>query len=249
MQSLNSQVLKKNVILANEHLRKIVTKVEEKAPEQYLGTHDEAEKLAKLARNITLKAEKEREDIIKDALQSAESIQEKARQDGYVKGKEQGHESGFLAGMKQAEIEAEKMKRSIEEERQNARTEIEYWQQDAKRQMINFGIRFAEQLVHQQINQDESILAKMIHDSVETLELISERVTVKVHPDNVETLQTYFADSQIFSKQSTLQVLPDQQLEKFDYIIDTENQKIVFDLKNVLEKLKKALLEAERVSA
>lgn len=249
MQSLNSQVLKKDAILANKHLRKIVTTVEEKLPEEYLGAHDETAKLVKLAKNITLKAEKEREDILKTARKEAESIQEKARKNGYEIGEKQGHESGFLAGMKQAEIETKKMKQIIEEERKKAQVEIENWQQDAKRQMINFGIRFAENLIHQQINQDESILAKMIHDSIETLELISERVIVKVHPDNVETLQTYFADSQIFSKQIALQVLSDQQMEKYDYAIDTENQKIVFDLKHVLEKLKKALLEAERVSA
>lgn len=248
MQLSNNHVLKKNSIRNKENSRKIVTTVEEKIAEQQTHSYDEVSRLAHITQTLIQRAEKEREEILKLALQEAESIKQKAREKGYVDGQEQGKKSGFKIGMQQAQEQAQIMKTKIMEEQQAAQLEIEEWEQDARRQMIGFGIQFTENLIHQQIHQDESILAKMVSESIEDLDFVSDKITVKVHPTNVEIIQTYFTTNPLFYNQK-IQVLSDEEFDRFDYHIETENQKIIFDLKHVLEKLKISLLQAERASA
>ena len=201
------------------------------------------------AREILENAVAEAEAAKAPILAEAQTLREKAAQEGYLKGLEQGREES----KKQAKAEIEKTVQSeMQTELQPAlalfQTTLDHmanlkadlvatWE----KAFLRLVCRVAERVIRQELRQTPNIEAGWIRES---LELCSgaRAVSLRLHPDDVSLLRPTLDEMQTrFRHLGTLEIREDATLTRGDCVVETEHgqidQSITVQLERIAEEL------------
>lgn len=123
---------------------------------------------------------------------------------------------------------------------EHARGEYDRLMANSEEDIIALAIQVAERIIHQKITMDPQTLKHILKGS---LEIVRDRrqITVLVHPDDLELMQSWRAELLEHVETTALFFAASDEVERGDCLIDTEAGRVDARLSIQLDNFKRAL--------
>lgn len=224
-------------------VEQIISEATEKAKSEYNQIIQEAYELAEeKTRTIMEEAESKAEEIISSANETAISILEKSKEDGYSEGYSTGEKEGYESGFNEGKLvadglieEALSIKNSYIETKNNLLKELEP-------EIIELVISIYEKVINKKSEEDNELIVDLVLNGISKLDL-TDKLTIICAKEDYNVLE--MSKNEILAKSSMITELDikyDMALGKGDCILETLRGNIDVSLKNQLEEVKELLI-------
>ncbi|WP_291291756.1 FliH/SctL family protein [Enterococcus sp.] len=265
MQWSNSSLLKQETVQNLNKEKSILTEAVIKAPSSAstgsLNTSDSLEeslqKRKEAQREQAWKFEKEQElkkiEVLKrktlEAAQAeAQRIKEAAQKEGYAQGlaegQKAGYEQGYQEGVSASKETAAKLIAQAEKNVQQAADEINAFRSEKKAEMISFGVEIAEALINQRFEQSNAALLAFLEPILLQFEQPDQFLTIRIHEQYLHVLKDILESKKQEISNFRYLILPDDQLSAHDFVIESDDSLVVFELEKEIELYLQHLLES-----
>ena len=194
---------------------------------------------------LLLEAQEERQSVIAQAVEEADRIKQKAKEEGLLQGKETGRQEGFLSGYEKGRQEGlatvSKIRASLLYQlKETDRLVAEYYK-DNKEAIIELAAHMAEQIIHHSIDRTDEAIMLLLDPILERMEKTEPFITITVRPEDVETINSKVTDQDTDEFTARYVVLSDDSLEKHGCIIESSRSIIDLQIKKQLAAIVKDL--------
>lgn len=155
---------------------------------------------------------------------------------GYDKGKEQGLEAGHSEGLEQGKQDG--VAAGQEYIRQQVDTFInlanqfaqplELMNSQVEKQLVDMVLALTKEVVHVEVQTNPQIILDTVRESVEALPISGHAITLKLHPDDVEIIQSAYGDEELDCRNWTL--LTEPALNRGDIQIEAGESSVSYRL-------------------
>jgi flagellar assembly protein FliH len=195
---------------------------------------------------------KEIEDLKQETLATAqaeaEEIRQAAQEEGYENGfsfgQKAGFEQGYQEGMTASQEQATSLIIQAEQNVQQAQDEINQFREEKKSEMISFGVQIAEALINQRFEQSNEALLAFLEPILLQFEQPDQFLTVRIHERYFEVIKDILESKKQTISNFRYLILPDDQLEAHDFVIESDDSIVIFELKNEIQLYLQHLLES-----
>lgn len=194
----------------------------------------------KNAQQIIEKAKKDAKNIINDAQEQKQKVEERAFEKGYDEGYKKGEESG---NKEQQSVWKNHLK-EFRRLRQELDTQKEQFKEQLQKECLKLSIHIAEKILHKKIQEDGVYFLDLINKGLEKAGE-EKNVLVRVSPEDFEKVQEILNlnDSVI-----EISLLKDPLLSNGDCIIEGPHFEIDAGIKTQIQNITLALKELDVIS-
>lgn len=187
---------------------------------------------------LLLEAQEERQSIIAQAVEEADRIKQKAKEEGLFQGKETGMQEGFRAGYEKGRQEGVETLARLRESLQNQLTEtdtlVSTYYKENKAAIIELAAQMAEQIVHHSIDRTDEKIMLLLDPLLKRMEKNEPFITITVRPEDAGTIKSNVAKHEEDEFTARYVVLSDDTLEKNGCIIECSRSIIDLQIKKQL---------------
>ncbi len=158
-------------------------------------------------------------------------------EDGKKIGVEEGHESVMPAiqSFKEAASELTSYRNTLAS--------------DLEQMVIELSVSIAERIIRREVSFDKSIIKETIRGALKYID-DHERIVVRVHPDDWQSIKSYEQDIRSFANElKILQIQEDDHVESGGCVIESNTGMMDAQIKTQLEEIMRNLIEAHSESA
>lgn len=217
-----------------------------------LSTVDLADHLAE-ADAVVKAARRRGESLVAEADGQAEGIRTRARDSGYEAGYKQGYEEGMRAGRDAAYQDAtegfDREHAAIVADMRRAVTEIGAFKEDlcvaAEADLLDFAVRLAGKLT---VAIGESHRGAVVENFKRALRLVASKtaLVVRVHPDDVASLETFASSVLRETEASTgVKIVADESIKPGGCIVENDRSRVDATLETQIDEMVALLLGRE----
>lgn len=208
--------------------------------------------LKRQADDIMAKAIGEAETLLQDARQEAQRLVGEAEGKGHAEGYERGLMEGREAGREQARTESlDSFQDQYATLQENWNGALLRWENDrqamlleAKDDVLTFAFTLARKIVHRVVQQDASVVADQVRESLELLSRPS-AVRILVHPEDVATIDDILPQlKETLSTCRHVELKSDDTVSRGGCIVRTEGGRIDATIEMQLQRMAETLLPA-----
>ncbi len=200
-------------------------------------TEDLKEKLAEAqaeADGIIESAREQADQIVVDARSQADDVRAQAHEEGF----EAGREEGIRAG----EEETARMREEIESQKRELEAEYEKMVADLEPQFVKVVCDLIEKLTGVVIDTEEDLILHLIKCGISDVRKGADRIIVRISPDDVPTAEQHKKELlELVPEGVTIDIMPQDTMEKNDCIIETDNQMLDAGIHTQLEDMLMAI--------
>lgn len=184
-----------------------------------------------------------KEEVLQKSLEEGERIKQEAYiagvKEGQLDGFESGKESGFDAGLKEAESLKQNALSIIEQtnEAMNA------YQKEKQEDFIKASALMAENIINQELSLSEDKLKLLLQPVLNKVEKADNFITIFVTKDNLENTNLYMEKMKEQFAGLKFAVLVDEALETNGCVIETNYEVIDLQIKKQLDAMVKDLMK------
>lgn len=198
-----------------------------------------------IAENILKNARSKADNILSQALTDAQVMKEDAYREGYQSGYEEGANNGYKeaydAEIVKAREEAEKIIESANNTLRAAKLEYEKYLSEKQEAIVGIGISIARQILKHEIDRFDGIDQAVI-DALDNSKG-AKNIIIRSNSIYIDSLKAKVSDYQYkLGEGCTVNILPDDNLEKGKAVIERDNGKAEIDvdkaIENILEVIK-----------
>ncbi|MCC4045942.1 FliH/SctL family protein [Enterococcus gallinarum] len=261
MQWSNSSLLKHETVKNLDTEKSILTEAVIKTPPPLLSTTDSTEagrqkrQAAQRERAWKLEMERQRKEIERlkqqtleaaqaEAQQIKQSAQEEGYANGFATGQKEGYEQGYQEGMSVSKETAAKLIAQAEQNVQQAAEEINAFRSEKKAEMISFGVQIAEALINQRFEQSNAALLAFLEPILLQFEKPDQFLTIRIHEQHLHVLKDILESRKQAISNFRYLLLPDDQLSAHDFVIESDDSIVVFELEKEIQLYLQHLLES-----
>lgn len=189
-----------------------------------------------------------KQETLAAAQAEAEKIRQTAQEEGYENGfssgQKSGYEQGYQEGMSASQEAATSLILQAEKNVQQAKDEINQFREEKKGEMISFGVQIAEALINQRFEQSNEALLAFLEPILLQFEQPDQFLTVRIHEQYVDVIKDILESKKQVISNFRYLILPDDQLEAHDFVIESDDSIVTFELKNEIQLYLQHLLES-----
>ena len=200
-------------------------------------TADLKEKMAEAqaeADGIIDSAREQADQIVIDARSQADDVRAQAHEEGFEAGKEEG----IQAGME----ETNRIREELEGERQQLEAEYERMVADLEPKFVKVVCELIEKLTGVVIADQEELILHLIKAGLSDVRKGAERIIVRISPEDAPIVEQHKKDLlDEVAEGVTIDIMPQESMEKNDCIIETDNQMLDAGIHTQLENMVTAI--------
>ena len=179
-----------------------------------------------------------------EAQQIKQSAQEEGYANGFATGQKEGYEQGYQEGMSVSKETAAKLIAQAEQNVQQAAEEINAFRSEKKAEMISFGVQIAEALINQRFEQSNAALLAFLEPILLQFEQPDQFLTIRIHEQHLHVLKDILESRKQAISNFRYLLLPDDQLSAHDFVIESDDSIVVFELEKEIQLYLQHLLES-----
>lgn len=187
---------------------------------------------------------KKEQAILSEAQKEASRLKEIAVKTGFEEGTVQGHQEGYIAGMKQAEEESQRLRVTIHNMLDEAQEVVENYYQSKKIEFLELAGHMAETIVHKTIDVSSEQVMDLIKPVLHRLKREDQFITLMVRPEQKELVKEKVKEFEKENQDIRFAVLSDNTLDKNGCVV--ENAHAIVDLQ-VRKQLDAMITEMKNV--
>lgn len=211
----------------------------------------------RMRKDLLEEIQEQKDSIINKAMVEAEEIRLRARETGYKEGFSQGLEDGlkqgieegnkkgleegYIKGLRDAQDEANQIKKNALDILEKAGDEVEIYITENQERIVALAAQMAESIVHSTIDSSSDNILQLIKPVIQHFRKV-EAVIITCNPNNYDYLKMSLYQMEKKYEDIKFVLLEDESLEKNGCLIENENQiidlQIGEQLKNIVEKMK-----------
>ncbi len=174
--------------------------------------------------------EKEKDEIIKEAIQESEQIKRSAYSDGKAKGYNDGKEQAEH-DYRQGLTELNEIKAEVIKEREHLCDTLEG-------DIVNLIIKICEKVFYEDAFKLKDVISDRVSEVLKEINSVKD-ITIRVNHEDID----YLSALKDKFKEENLVILPDYKLQSGDFVIETPNGLIDYSMIRVLKNIKDTLIE------
>lgn len=187
---------------------------------------------------LLLEAQAERQNIIAQAVEEADRIKHRAKEEGMLQGKEAGMQEGFLVGYEKGRQEGietlSKIRASLLNQLKDTDTLVSSYYKDNKEAIIELAAQMAEQIVHHSIDRSDETIMLLLNPILKRMEKNEPFITITVRPEDTGMVKLKVSEHETEEFTARYIVLSDDTLEKNGCIIECSRSIIDLQIKKQL---------------
>ncbi|WP_319469822.1 FliH/SctL family protein [uncultured Trichococcus sp.] len=187
---------------------------------------------------LLLEAQEERQSIIAQAVEEADRIKHKAKEEGMLQGKELGMQEGFQAGYEKGRQEGlatvSKIRVSLLNQLKEADVLVSTYYKENKKAIIELAAQMAEQIVHHSIDRTDETIMLLLDPILKKMEKNEPFITITVRPEDAVLVKSKVTEHETDEFTARYIVLSDDTLEKNGCIIECSRSIIDLQIKKQL---------------
>lgn len=238
----------KNQNIANE--KKAISIINTRAIETYknenkeLVDKDSGEEINltsdEIQREVLMRLEEERLNIISIARKQAEAIISEAKKIGF----KEGFDKGYNEAMDKARQEAARIKDQALSLIKQAESDLADYYKENQENIIRLSAQMAEAIIHHKIDTSEEDILLLIKPILEKYEG-NGNIVITCHPDRLSIMKERAEELQALSANTRFVILSDDNLEERGCIIESQHQFIDLQIGKQLESILKEINKME----
>jgi len=175
-------------------------------------------------------------ELVTQAEGRAASIETEART--------RGQDEGYAAGKAAADAELTAMAATMRELIESARAERRHIIDSAEPELVRLAAAIAERVVHQHIAIEPSVIVDNVRQALTRL-ATREVVTLRVNPDDLETIRQYRDSIVTSSDVEHLRIVEDQRVDRGGVVVETDAGTIDAKITTQLREARRAIAVEE----
>ncbi|MBC8590302.1 FliH/SctL family protein [Wansuia hejianensis] len=250
---LSYRIIKNQNISSKEDISPIDTKFElplEEKPEieEDISTVD-LEKIRQEIKDEIWKSQmgeiqREKQKILTQAMEEANTIREQAQNLGYEAGFKEGTEKGYEKAIRDAQEEAEEIKNKAKELIVQSEEYIEEYLEENRKNIIQLAATMAESIVHETIDTSSEKLLLLIKPILQQFNK-GKNIIITCDPENEDYLKSRLEELKSINNDVNFVVLKDSSLEKNGCIIENEQQVLDLQISKQIHNILKDIKDME----
>lgn len=168
------------------------------------------------------------------------AAEEEGRKAGYEAGLAAGREAGHAAGFESGQAEVRRLTAQIEGILLSFSKPLSRLDAEVADALGGLSLQIAGALVGRALDQDPTLLAELVQETMDFVEATDRNVELRLHPDDLGVLSPYMAAI------AGATMVPDPQLSRGDLRLHSEHLRIDATLKSRLELALASMVQRSR---
>nr|WP_306432277.1 FliH/SctL family protein [Wansuia hejianensis] len=188
--------------------------------------------------------QREKQKILTQAMEEANTIREQAQNLGYEAGFKEGTEKGYEKAIRDAQEEAEEIKNKAKELIVQSEEYIEEYLEENRKNIIQLAATMAESIVHETIDTSSEKLLLLIKPILQQFNK-GKNIIITCDPENEDYLKSRLEELKSINNDVNFVVLKDSSLEKNGCIIENEQQVLDLQISKQIHNILKDIKDME----
>ncbi len=186
------------------------------------------------ADEIIESAREQADQIVIDARSQADDVRAQAHEEGFEAGREEGIQAG--------NEEVSRIREEIESQRTQLEQEYEDLVAELEPKFVRVMCDLMEKLTGVVIEEQQDLIMHLIKAGMEDVRKTAERIIVRISPEDAPTVEQRKKELlELVPESVTIDIMPQDGMEKNDCIIETDNQMLDAGIHTQLEDMLMAI--------
>ncbi len=172
----------------------------------------------------------------------------KGEQDGFASGEAAGKTEGFEQGLAEGAALIEERARAWEALARQLHAPLSEVDKQVEQQLLQLVVALAEEVIRTELHTNPAVIINVLHEALSVLPLAQQRVTIKLHPDDLALIEMqYDSDAQA---ERNWHLLAEPVLARGDCQVSCENSQVDVNQKQRVKDLLERFLHqpVERIA-
>ena len=186
------------------------------------------------ADEIIESAREQADQIVVDARSQADDVRAQAHEEGFEAGKEEGIQAGTE--------ETNRIREELEDERKQLEDEYNQMVADLEPKFVHVVCELIEKLTGVVVEDQEELILHLIKAGLSDVRKGADRIIVRISPEDAPIVEQHKKELlESVAEGVTIDIMPQESMEKNDCIIETDNQMLDAGIKTQLENMVTAI--------